>query len=59
MFGRRNTEGPVIIKGVNSGENAFPRDIWHVIGEYLETLSIIKLEKTCRGMYKEYNKECC
>ena len=36
----------------------FPHDIWHVVGEYMQTLSILKLEKTCRAMYLKYNKKC-
>lgn len=36
----------------------FPYDIWHVISKYLETLSVLKLEKACIGLYHLFNEQC-
>jgi hypothetical protein len=58
MFGVRAIEGAAVVRRKGTEVYMFPHDIWHVIGEYLETLSILKLEKTCRAMYLKYNKKC-
>lgn len=44
-----------------SGETmvyTFPHDIWHVVCGYLETLSLLKIEKTCKALYYKFNKPC-
>ncbi|CDW76712.1 UNKNOWN [Stylonychia lemnae] len=37
---------------------AFPHDIWFMVVEYLETLSVLKLEKTCMSLYLIFNQVC-
>ena len=54
----RAIEGPAEISGNSHPSGRLPGDVWHVIGGYLETLSILKLEKTCKSMYVKYNKKC-
>ena len=58
MMGVRALEGAAEIKGKGKVTDRLPHDVWHVIGEYMETLSVIKLEKTCKSIYVKYNKKC-
>lgn len=58
MMGVRALEGPVEMGKAKYQNRAFPDDIWHVIIEYIETLGVLKLEKTCKTFYIKFNKQC-
>jgi hypothetical protein len=48
LFKGKRILGPVKLKGNCERVYRFPHDIWWIISQYLETYSLIKLEKTCK-----------
>lgn len=36
----------------------FPFDIWYFLIKYFDTLSLLKIEKTCKSLYQLANKNC-
>ena len=56
LFKGKGILEPVKLKGHCERVYRFPHDIWWIIGQYLETYSLIKLEKTCKAFYKKYNE---
>lgn len=56
---RRFPEGVLQpLRARQSPVQGLPFDIWYTVGQYLEALSALKLEKSCMGLYLMFNRQC-